>query len=218
MKIFRLNSESSVANHFLAEMRDENIQKDTMRFRRNIERLGELMAYEVSKDLPYVTKTVKTPLGESEIPMLEKQPILMTVLRAGLPFYNGFMNILDQASSGFIGAYRTPNPDAEDGFEIDLGYAAYPNLEGRDLIIVDPMLATGRSLVDSIEKAIEKGNPRSIHIVAIIAAPEGVAYVKERMGDRCSVWLCAEDSHLNEKSYIIPGLGDAGDLAFGSKD
>ena len=218
MKIFRLNETASVANHFLAELRDVNIQGDSMRFRRNIERLGELMAYEVSKDLPFVTKTVTTPLGTADIPVLEQQPILMTVLRAGLPFYNGFMNVFDKASSGFIGAFRKENADAPDGFEIELGYAAYPDLEGQDLIIVDPMLATGRSLVDAIEKAINKGTPRSIHIVATIAAPEGVAYVKEKMGDRCTLWLCAEDSHLNEKSYIIPGLGDAGDLAFGSKD
>ncbi|WP_018692422.1 uracil phosphoribosyltransferase [Algicola sagamiensis] len=217
MSLFILNQNRSVANEFLAELRDVNVQGDSMRFRRNLRMLGNLLAYEVSKSLNYETQQVATPLGTAAIDRIESQPILLTILRAGLPFYDGFLDIFDKAYSGFIGAYRRHDETAEDGFDIYLGYSAFPDISGRDIIVVDPMLATGKSLAKSLNKILEMGQPRSIKIVAVIAAPEGVSYLQENVQSDVEIYLAAMDEKLNEKAYIVPGLGDAGDLAYGEK-
>jgi uracil phosphoribosyltransferase len=215
--MFILNQTNSIANHFLAELRDIEIQKDSMRFRRNMERLGELLAYEASKSLTYKAQELQTPLCPTTENLLQDQPVLLTILRAGLPFYQGVLNYFDRADSGFVGAFRSENGKDTLGFEIDMGYKATPSLEGREVILVDPMLATGRSLIKAIDGLLVNGTPARIHILAAIAAPEGVEYVKEQLQVPHEFWLGALDEKLNEKSYIIPGLGDAGDLAYGQK-
>ncbi len=212
--MFILSQKSSIANQFLAELRDEQIQTDRMRFRKNLERLGEILAYEVSKTLSYQNKKVQTPLEEMEMQLPSDQVVLVAVLRAALPFYQGFLNFFDQAESGFIGAFRE-----ESGAEltVNLGYHASPNLDNKVLILVDPMLATGQSCVESLQTLLQHGTPKAIHLVAAFAAPEGVEYLKKDLSVPYSLWLGALDTKLNAQSYILPGLGDAGDLAFGEK-
>lgn len=214
--MFVLNEVNSIAHQFLCEIREVHVQKDAMRFRKNMERLGEILAYEVSKTLLYEEKKISTPLGEVKIPMLKDQPVLISVLRAGLPFFQGFLNFFDKAESGFIGAYRNPH-DINYNFDIALNYIAAPEIKNRTIIIIDPMLATGSSLVKVIHELIATGTPHHIHIVSAIAAPEGVRYLKENVQNPYSLWTGAIDEKLNSKSYIVPGLGDAGDLSFGSK-
>ena len=217
--MFILNQQNSIANHFLAEIRDVNHQQDRLRFRKNLERLGEIMAYEVSKALQYDVQSVKTPLKAVQLDLLEQQPILISVLRASLPFFHGFLNYFDNADSGVIGAFRKP-PSPNDGnheIEIDLKYLAAPSIEGKTLIIIDPMLATGKSFMKSVDSLLGHGTPSQIEIVTTIAAPEGLAYIKKKLKLPHRCWTCALDEELNSKSYIIPGLGDAGDLAFGPK-
>lgn len=215
--MFILTQSNSIANHFLAELRDVDIQQDSLRFRKNMERVGELLAYEVSKTLEYVPKTIQTPMDKTTAVLLKDQPVLLTILRAGLPFYQGVLNFFDQAPSGFVGAFRSKNTQDTLGFDIDMGYKATPGLEGREVLIIDPMLATGRSLVKAIEGLLVNGTPARIHILVAIAAPEGVEYVKEQLDIPVEFWLGALDEKLDENSYIVPGLGDAGDLAFGQK-
>jgi uracil phosphoribosyltransferase len=212
--MFILSDQPSIANQFLAELRDIYTQQDRMRFRKNLERLGELLAYEVSKTLSYQTKEVQTPLQSTQMELPVDQVVLVAVLRAALPFYQGFLNSFDQAESGFIGAFRQ-----EDGGEIgvNLGYHASPQLDNKVLILVDPMLATGTSCVTALKTLLEHGNPKAIHIVAAFAAPEGVEYLSSHLNVSYSLWLGTLDEKLNSKSYIVPGLGDAGDLAFGEK-
>ena len=217
MDIFILDKTNSVANQFLSELRDIETQKDSMRFRKNLERLGFLLAYEISKELDYKNKTTQTPLGISEIPLIQEQPILLTILRAGLPFYNGFLEVFDKAGSGFIGAYRKPNKDSKDGFDIFLGYSALPSIEGKEIILIDPMLASGASIVKSIKELLKLGTPKKIHLAITLCAPEGIEYLKTNTNTNVKLWTCALDEKLNEHAYIIPGLGDAGDLSFGSK-
>ncbi|MTI32011.1 uracil phosphoribosyltransferase [Xanthovirga aplysinae] len=214
--MFILNKENSIANHFLAELRDVNIQRDSLRFRKNLERLGELLAYELSKTLQYDPHSIQTPMCGTSVELLKEQPVLVTILRAGLPFYQGVLNFFDQADSGFIGAFRAP-ANTERGFEIEMGYKTTPDLEGKQLIVADPMLASGKSLIHALEGILKNGTPAHVHILAAIAAPEGIAYIKENLKVEHSFWLGALDEKLDKKSYIIPGLGDAGDLAFGSK-
>lgn len=212
--MFILSQQPSIANQFLAELRDKQIQKDRMRFRKNLERLGEVLAFEVSKTLSYQKKEIQTPLEQMEMQLTSDQVVLVAVLRAALPFYQGFLNFFDQAESGFIGAFRE-----ESGAEltVNLGYHASPNLDNKVLILVDPMLATGQSCVESLQTLLKHGTPKAIHLVAAFAAPEGVEHLKQSITIPFSLWLGTLDEKLNSLSYIVPGLGDAGDLAFGEK-
>ena len=212
--MFILSQQPSIANQFLAELRDKQIQKDRMRFRKNLERLGEVLAFEVSKTLSYQKKEIQTPLEQMEMQLTSDQVVLVAVLRAALPFYQGFLNFFDQAESGFIGAFRE-----ESGAEltVNLGYHASPNLDNKVLILVDPMLATGQSCVESLQTLLKHGSPKAIHLVAAFAAPEGVEHLKKSITIPYSLWLGTLDKKLNSLSYIVPGLGDAGDLAFGEK-
>ena len=212
--VFNLTEKNSIANHFLFELRDKQLQQDRMRFRRNLERLGEIMAFEISKQLAYAKYTVDTPLGGATSYALKQQPVIITVLRAGLPYFQGFINFFDRAESGFIGAYRKED---EKDISIALEYLAAPSLEGRDLILVDPMLATGRSLVKSVNALQQHGHPSHIFIAAVIAAPEGIRFIQENIQAPFSIWTCATDEKLNQQFYIVPGLGDAGDLCYGNK-
>jgi uracil phosphoribosyltransferase len=213
--MFILTENASIANHFIAELRDQQVQKDSMRFRRNMERVGELLAYEMSKVLSYKQVQITTPLGSKETLLLQQQPILATILRAGLPLFQGFINYFDKANSAFIGAYRGKHKQDE-SFEIELHYAVAPDLNDRTLILIDPMLATGKSAVKAYKSLLQYGLPAQIHLVAAIASREGVAYIQQQL-PQCQLWLGTIDDTLNHKAYIVPGLGDAGDLAFGSK-
>ncbi|HYG01608.1 MAG TPA: uracil phosphoribosyltransferase [Chryseosolibacter sp.] len=212
--IFVLSDGNSVANNYLLELRDRDIQKDPMRFRKNVERLGEIMAYEVSKKLRYVQTAIETPLGRAKSATLAEQPVLVTILRAGLPYFNGFLNFFDKAESGFIGAYRQ---ESGQGITINLEYLATTSLSGKTIILIDPMLATGRSVINALRAMKRNGEPMHVHIVSLVAAPEGVAYLNEKMNLPYSLWTCAVDEKLDENYYIVPGLGDAGDLSFGNK-
>ncbi|MEM6843678.1 MAG: uracil phosphoribosyltransferase [Bacteroidota bacterium] len=214
---FVLADQSSVANHFMAELRDCHIQADRMRFRRNIERLGEVLAYELSKTLDYQPRAVTTPLGTADIPLLSQQPVLVSVLRAGLPLHLGVLNYFDRADNGFIGAYRHDDTTHPSGFTIELDYQSIPNLQDRPLILIDPMLATGRTLVKVFNQLVTIGLPVQTHVLSAIAAPEGISWLQQQAQQPYSLWVGAVDIQLNDKAYIIPGLGDAGDLAFGNK-
>ncbi len=213
--VFILNSAPSVASGFLADLRNTGRQHDRLRFRRNVERVGELLAYELSKTLPHASHTITTPLDQMTVDALVQQPVLISVLRAGLPLHQGVLNYFDRADSGFIGAFRQPT--TENDFTIAASYQALPPVDGRPVVLIDPMLATGRTLVHALELIAKRGTPSAVHVVAVIGSPEGVAHVHEQSPFPCSFWLGAQDSHLNNKFYIVPGLGDAGDLAFGPK-
>jgi uracil phosphoribosyltransferase len=213
---FILNSTASLADHFIAELRDVEIQKDKMRFRKNLERVGELLAYEISKTLFYKTEQVQTPLGISKTHRLARPVVLATILRASLPFHQGFLNMFDDAENAFIGAYRGPHIE-KDGFNIEMDYITSPDLRDKTLILMDPMLATGKSLEKVYHALFRFGMPAQTHIAAVIASREGVDFVRSRMPE-CRLWLGAVDDSLNEYSYIVPGLGDAGDLAYGPKN
>jgi uracil phosphoribosyltransferase len=209
-----LSQTPSLANHFISELRDVTVQKDSLRFRRNLERLGEVMACKISETLPYVEQTIQTPLAQTQQTLLQEFPILATVLRAGLPFHQGFLNYFDHSTSAFVGAYRV---EGARKLSVHLDYMATPHLQDKILILVDPMLATGKSLVLTYNDMLQYGTPKRIIIAAIIASPEGVAHLQEQIPE-AELWLGALDAHLNEQSYIVPGLGDAGDLAFGEKN
>jgi len=214
--MFILSSTPSIADRFLTELRDVSLQTDRMRFRRNIERVGELLAYEISRTLAYRNETIQTPLGTATGASLRQPVVLATILRASLPFHQGFLHIFDQAENAFVGAYRGHHTQ-DDSFEVEMDYITSPNLHGKTLILMDPMLATGRSLEKVYHALLRFGVPAQTHVAAVIASPEGVAYLQARMPE-CRLWLGAVDSHLNEHFYIVPGLGDAGDLAFGPKE
>jgi uracil phosphoribosyltransferase len=216
MNIHYISSNNSILNHFLAEIRDINIQKDSMRFRKNMERVGEIMSYELSKVLQYKSVDVQTPLGIKQTTQLEDHVVLCSILRAGLALHAGFMHVFDGAENGFVSAKRH-HPNHDDDFEILVEYQAAPSFENKVLILIDPMLATGHSMVSVIEKLLSKEQPKELHIAVVIAAPEGVAYLEKNLPSNCHLWIAALDEKLNEKQYIIPGLGDAGDLAYGSK-
>lgn len=211
-----LNEQHSIANRYLFELRDISLQTDRMRFRKNLERLGSLMAFELSKTLRFKESTANTPLGKSHIQLPKDEVILVTVLRAGLPFFQGFSEIFDREGSGFIGAYRGKHEGSE--FEIELNYAAAPSLEGKTLLLIDTMLATGKSLVKTLDALSKFGRPASLHIASVIAAPEGVEYLKNYIQSDHHLWIWALDEKLNDHAYIVPGLGDAGDLSFGPKE
>ncbi|QYJ69075.1 uracil phosphoribosyltransferase [Flavobacterium litorale] len=216
MNIHYISDTNSILNHFLTQLRDVSVQKDSMRFRKNIERIGEIMAYELSKALTYKDVEVTTPLGVKKTTALNDGVVLCSILRAGLALHTGFMNFFDDAENGFVSAYRH-HPNNDDAFEILVEYRAAPSFNGKTLILVDPMLATGQSLVAVFNQLMEKETPKEIHIAVVVAAPEGVAYLKEQLPDHCHLWIATLDEGLNDKKYIVPGLGDAGDLAYGSK-
>ncbi len=212
--IINLSEQHSLVSNWINEIRDVDIQGDRMRFRRNLERIGEVAAYEISKVLPFEETDVQTPLGIANGKKLKDQPVLATILRAGLPLHQGLLNYFDRADNAFISAYRKHNKDGS--FEISLDYISCPELEDRVVIISDPMLATGSSLVKTIHFLREEGRPKEIHIVAAIACTVGIEYVK-REEPAVTVWCGDIDDELTAKGYIVPGLGDAGDLAFGVK-
>lgn len=212
--VINLSEQHSLVSNWVSELRDVDVQNDRMRFRRNLERIGEIAAYEISKVLPFVEKEVQTPLGIANSRVLESQPVLATILRAGLPLHQGMLNYFDKADNAFISAYRKHNKDGS--FEISLDYISCPELENRTIIVSDPMLATGSSLVKTIHFLKEEGNPKEIHIVAAIACTVGIEYVK-REEPSVTIWCGDIDDELTAKGYIVPGLGDAGDLAFGTK-
>jgi len=217
MKIVNFNESNSLLNQYVAEIRDVNIQQDRMRFRRNIERIGEIMAYEISKTLHYTTLQVKTPLGTATTNIPDNQIVLATILRAGLPFHQGFLNYFDQAENAFVSAYRKYKDTLK--FDIHIEYIASPSIEGKTLILVDPMLATGSSMELSYQAMLTKGTPAEIHIASVIASEQALSYISDVFSNtQTTIWCAAVDPGLNEHSYIIPGLGDAGDLAFGEKE
>lgn len=216
MKVHILGENNSVFNQYIAEIRDEIVQKDSMRFRRNLERLGEIFAYEISKTLSYKKTDVKTPLGIAKTPTLKSQPVLATILRAGLPLQQGILNIFDHAENAFISAYR--KYDDKGDFNIEFEYMATPSLEEKTVIISDPMLASGSSMEIGYRALLEKGTPEHVHLVAIISSRKGLDYViKKIKAKNVTLWVGAVDEEMTVKSYIVPGLGDAGDLAFGPK-
>jgi uracil phosphoribosyltransferase len=216
MQIHYLSQSNSILNHFLGQIRNVNVQKDSMRFRRNIERIGEIMAYELSKNLNYKNIAIQTPLGIKKTTEIEDELVLCSILRAGLPLHLGFLNYFDNAENGFVSAYRH-HYDNDDKFDILVEYQAAPSFEDKNLILIDPMLATGQSIVAVLHKLHLEQKPKEIHIVVVIAAPEGIAYLQKNLPKNCHLWIAAIDEKLNEKNYIVPGLGDAGDLAYGSK-
>ena len=217
MKVINLSEQNSVLNNFLREIRDVDIQKDSLRFRRNIERIGEVMAIEMSKSLAYEPTDVQTPLGIAKVNTIAEPMVLATILRAGLPLYQGFLNIFDHAENAFLSAYRRVKEKGE--LEIVAEHMAAPSIEGKTLVIADPMLATGMSMESSFIALCKHGQPRHTHLCCTIGTPQAVEYLRKALGDRedVTLWCAAIDPILNEKKYIVPGLGDAGDLCFGEK-
>ncbi|PWH83866.1 uracil phosphoribosyltransferase [Algibacter marinivivus] len=216
MVIHNLSLQNSILNNFLSEIRSVDLQKDRMRFRRNIERIGEILGYEMSKNLSYNSESIKTPLGTSKINLPENDIVLCSILRAGVPLHNGLLNYFDTAENAFISAYRHHKHSLE-SFEIIVEYLACPNLEGKTLILADPMLATGQSMLATFEALKPFGTPKEIHLVSVIGAQDGVNFVEQHFDVNTNLWIAAIDKTLNDKGYIVPGLGDAGDLAFGKK-
>ncbi len=215
--IHELGKENSILNYFLAELRDEYIQKDPMRFRRNLERIGEIFSYEISKKLNYTPKDIQTPLGTANMNVIDEKIVLATVLRAGLPMHQGFLNYFDRAENAFISAYRKYHNDNH--FTIEFEHISSPKIDNKILILLDPMLATGASLVLAYEAMLDQGNPKHVHLVTAIASKEGVKHVQRKLNNKnIDLWVGAVDDELTSKSYIVPGLGDAGDLAFGNKE
>lgn len=216
MQIHNLTEKNSILNTFISELRDVNVQKDRMRFRRNIERVGEVLGYELSKVLNYTPSDVKTPLGISRVNLPENDIVICSILRAGVPLHNGLLNYFDNSENAFISAYRHHKDNPED-FEIIVEYLACPNLDGKTLILADPMLATGQSLVSTYKALKPYGTPKEVHLVSVIGAKPGIDYIKKHFNENTHLWIATIDNELNDKGYIVPGLGDAGDLAFGNK-
>ena len=212
--VINLSKEHSLVSNWVAELRDVNIQNDRMRFRRNLERIGEVAAFEISKRLPYIEKEIQTPLGIAVCEVLQEQPILTTILRAGLALHQGLLSFFDKADNAFVSAYRKHNPDGT--FDIALEYLSCPEIDDRILIISDPMLATGSSLVKTIQYLKEEGRPRAIHIVTAIACTVGIEFLRREV-PKAIIWCGTIDDELTAKGYIVPGLGDAGDLSYGAK-
>jgi uracil phosphoribosyltransferase len=211
-----LSEQTSILNQYIAEIRDKQIQQDRIRFRRNMERIGEFFAYEISKTFVYKKTVTETVLAEAQTLTLAEQPVIATILRAGLPLHTGMLNVLDGAQNAFVSAFRKHHKD--NSFEIQIEYLSSPSLNDKVLILTDPMLATGSSMVLAYKALLSKGKPKHTHIVAVIASKEGVEYVRRNMPDtNYTLWLAAVDEELTAHSYIVPGLGDAGDLAFGEK-
>lgn len=217
MKIIDLSETNSILNQYVSEIRNVNVQNDRLRFRRNIERIGEIMAYEMSKTLAYSVKEIQTPLGISPVSTPDNQLVISTILRAGLPFHQGFLRYFDQAENAFVSAYRKYKDTLK--FDIHIEYIASPRIDGKTLVITDPMLATGGSMELSYQAMLTKGNPSEIHVAAIIASRQAVEHIARVFpADKTTIWCAAIDSEIDSHSYIVPGLGDAGDLAFGEKE
>lgn len=214
--VHNLSERPSLVNEWLAEIRDTGVQRDPLRFRRNMERLGEAFALEIARTLDYGERTVTTPLGRVACPVLAEQPVLATILRAGLPLHQGLLNCFDRADNAFISAYRKHEGDDEH-FEVEIEYLASPSLEGRTVILSDPMLATGASMVLAWKALLARGTPGTLHVVSVIASRAGVDLLRERLPAGSTIWVGAIDPELDSRAYIVPGLGDAGDLAFGPK-
>jgi uracil phosphoribosyltransferase len=212
--VINLSQHYSVLCDWVAEVRDQAIQTDRLRFRRNLERIGEIAGYEISRNLPFEEREIQTPLGDANSKLLKSQPVLATILRAGLPLHQGLLNVFDKADNAFISAYRKHHRDGS--FEITMGYITSPDLENRIVIISDPMLATGSSMVKTIQLLSAEGNPAEIHVVTAIACTVGIEYLRREV-PACKIWCGDIDDELTAKGYIVPGLGDAGDLSFGTK-
>ena len=217
MKIKNLSLHNSLLNTFISEVRDITIQKDSMRFRRNIERIGEVLGYELSKTLKFKPKVIHTPSGECTMNIVENKVVLCSVLRAGVPLHNGLLNYFDAAENAFISAYRHHKKNDPDSFEIIVEYLASPSLDNKTLILADPMLATGQSVVSTFEALKPFGIPKEIHLVSVIASKNGVKYIADYFPKETNLWVATIDEKLDRKGYIVPGLGDAGDLAYGTK-
>jgi|TARA_B110000967_G_scaffold1970_1_gene2151 uracil phosphoribosyltransferase len=215
MKVYNFSDYSSVYNKFLAELRDVNIQKDSMRFRKNLERIGEISAYEISKKLDKKNQITTTPLGVSGTYVPLNNLVLATILRAGLPLHNGLLKYFDSAENCFISAYRKHT--SKDDFEVEIQYMASPNLNDKVVLLSDPMLASGKSMVLAYKALLENGTPKKIHVVSVIGSQQGVDFISKNMPDNTTLWIGAIDPKMTSQSYIVPGLGDAGDLAFGIK-
>ncbi|MFZ1617600.1 MAG: uracil phosphoribosyltransferase [Flavobacteriales bacterium] len=214
--VTEISKQNTVANRFLAEMRDLGIQKDAMRFRRNLERMGEVLAYEMSKTLDYTEEEVVSPLGEARMMLHADNPVLATILRAGIPLHQGMLNYFDRADNAFVSAYRK-HRKGEDGFDVEVEYLSGPSIEDRVLVLNDPMLASGRSMVLVYKAMLRLGKPKAVHVVSVIASTEGVEYAKKHLPASTRYWLGAIDEEMTAEAYIVPGLGDAGDLAYGPK-
>ncbi|MSP70130.1 MAG: uracil phosphoribosyltransferase [Bacteroidetes bacterium] len=213
--IIDLSTQNSVLNMYMSELRDLQVQKDSMRFRLNIERIGALMGYEISKKFEYISTEVTTPLGIAIVPVLKEQPVIATILRAGLPLHHGMLSTFDKADNAFVSAYRKHHKD--NTFDVHVDYLASPSIEGKELILCDPMLATGTSMVLAYQALLRHGRPKHIHVVSILSSMFGIDYVKKNLPENTSIWTCAIDDELTVQSFIVPGLGDAGDLAYGAK-
>ncbi len=216
MILHHLSENNSVLNHFLSQIRDVDIQNDRLRFRKNMERIGEIMAYEMSKEFSFQPHKTQTPLGVKDTFFIENNIVVCSILRAGLALHTGFLNFFDEAENGFISAYRH-HYNNDDAFEIRVEYKATPSFLDKNLVLVDPMLATGESIVAVYSKIMQNEKPKEVHIAVVIAAPEGIAFLEKNLPENCHLWIASIDEKLNAKNYIIPGLGDAGDLAFGVK-
>ena len=217
MKIINFNESNSILNQYVAEIRNVEVQNDRLRFRRNIQRIGEIMAYEISKTFSYSVKDIKTPLGIAPVSTPDNQLVISTILRAGLPFHQGFLSYFDDAENAFVSAYRKYKDTLK--FDIHIEYIASPRIDGKTLIITDPMLATGGSRELSYQAMLTKGHPAEIHVASVIASQKAVEYIASVFPeDKTTIWCAAIDPELNDHSYIVPGLGDAGDLAYGEKE
>jgi len=216
MIIKHVSKQNSILNKFIAEIRDKEIQKDSLRFRTNIERMGQIISYELSKTLNYKPKDIVTPLGIKNMQVLDDQVVLASILRAGLPLHMGVLHIFDDAENAFISAYRQ-HKDNSDEFNIQIDYIATPSIQDKVLVLVDPMLATGQSLVAVYEKLKQFGTPKQLHVISIIGSQKGINYLEEKLPKDTYLWIADFDQELNSKGYIVPGLGDAGDLAYGKK-
>lgn len=212
MHIHYISEQNSILNHFLAQLRDVTIQSDAMRFRKNMERIGEIMAYELSRTLSYKNSIIETPLGIKNTTKIKDDLVLCSILRAGLSLHTGFMSFFDDAENGFISASRIHGTN-----DITVAYHAAPSFHGKQLLLLDPMLATGHSMVAVFNKLLQEGTPLEIHVCVVIAAPEGIQYLQDHLPDSVHLWVASLDEALNDQNYIIPGLGDAGDLAYGQK-
>lgn len=212
--MFVLADNNNIAQQYLSELRDITVQGDRAKFRLNLQRIGEILSYEISKEMSFAEKEIQTPIESTIGKFLEEQPLLICVLRASMPFFQGFLNVFDKADCGFVGAFRQ---ESGDKIEIDFSYQATPDVSGREVILIDPMLATGKSIVKTVNNLLQIGAPKVIHIAGVIAAPEGLDYIAKHIEVPIKLWVAAIDRELNDKSYIVPGLGDAGDLSFGPK-
>ena len=213
--IINFQDSNSIYNTFLSQLRDKKVQLDSMRFRRNLERLGEITAMEISKTLNYSDKDISTPLGVSNMNLIDEPIVLATILRAGLPLHQGLLNYFDQAENCFISAYRKHT--SPDEFDVEIEYMSSPDLEGKTILLNDPMLASGRSMVLAYKALLQRGTPKKVHVVSVIASQRGVDLVRDNLPSNSTIWVGAIDPEMTKESYIVPGLGDAGDLAFGSK-